>query len=193
MSALIAVKNRDGVREIATESALYLNRVIWLSGDINNKSAIEIIQALMTLDKEKQEEITIYISSPGGSVNDGLAIYDVMRMMKSPIRTVAVGMVASMAAIIFSSGTKGRREVMPSAKVMIHDPRIIGGREVMSASQIVELGVDMQKTKQFLNAIIAENTGRKLDDVNRDTLIDNYMSAEEALEYGLADKICERL
>ena len=193
MSGFIAKKSKDGAREYHAEILLTMERKIWISGPIDEKSAFETINQMLVMDADSSKEITLLISSPGGSVDDGLAIYDVMNTLHSPIRTVAIGTVASMASIIFSAGNKGKREVLPSAKIMIHDPRIMGGNNVMTTSQAIELGKHLQETKNMTNSILAANCGKKLEEVNEDTLVDKYMSAEDAIEYGIADAICERL
>ena len=193
MSGLIARKSKEGIREYRAETLLTEERKVWISGAIDEKSAFEVINQMLVMDADSDNEITVLISSPGGSVDDGLAIYDVMNTLQSPVRTVAIGTVASMASIIFSAGNKGKREVLPSAKIMIHDPRIMGNSGVMTTSEAIELGKHLQATKNKTNSILAANCGKKLEEVNEDTLVDKYMSAEEAIEYGIADAICERL
>ena len=193
MGGLIARKSKEGTREYSAEILLTEKRKVWISGEINEKSAFEVINQLLVMDADANEEISVLISSPGGSVDDGLAIYDVINTLRSPVRTVAIGTVASMASIIFSAGNKGRREVLPSAKIMIHDPRIMGNKGVMTTSEAIELGRHLQATKNKTNSILAANCGKKLEEVNEDTLVDKYMSADEAIEYGIADAICERL
>lgn len=193
MSGLIARKSKEGIREYRAETLLTEERKVWISGAIDEKSAFEVINQMLVMDADSDKEITVLISSPGGSVDDGLAIYDVMNTLQSPVRTVAIGTVASMASIIFSAGNKGKREVLPSAKIMIHDPRIMGNSGVMTTSEAIELGKHLQATKNKTNSILAANCGKKLEEVNEDTLVDKYMSAEEAIEYGIADAICERL
>lgn len=193
MDGLIAKKCRDGIGTYRADILLSLERKIWISGAIDEKCAFEVINQLLVLDCENDEEITLLISSPGGSINEGLAIYDVMKTLQSPIRTVAIGTVASMASVLFSSGNKGKREILPSARIMIHDPRIMGEGGVMTARQVIELGNNLQVTKNVINSILAKNCGKELEKVNEDTLIDKYMTAEDAIEYGIADVICERL
>lgn len=193
MSGLIAKKSKEGTREYRAETLLTENRKVWISGTIDEKNAFDAINQMLVMDMESDKEITILISSPGGAVNDGLAIYDVINTLRSPVRTIAIGTVASMASILFSAGDKGKREILPSARIMIHDPRILGNGSVMTASQVIELGKDLQTTKNKINSILAEKCGKDLKEVNEDTLVDKYMSAEEAIEYGIADAICERL
>lgn len=189
----IAEKSKSGIQEVKAETYLTTQRVITLKGEINQETSLEVVQALLALDLKNHDEITLLIASGGGAINGGLAIYDAMNIIESPIRTVAVGTVASMAAVLFSSGTKGRRQMFPSSKIMIHDPRIIGSKGVMTTSEIIELGRDLQKTKDQTNGILAKNTGKDLSAINKDTLTDNWMSAEEAIAYGLADGIVERM
>lgn len=193
MRGFIAKKSTDGTREYNAETLLTLERKIWISGEINEKSAFDVINQLLVMDSEADGEITLIISSPGGAINDGLAIYDVLNTLKSPVRTIAIGTVASMASILFAAGDKGRREILPSARIMIHDPRVIGNGGVMTATQVIELGNSLQITKDRINSILAEKCGKNLEEVNSDTLVDKYMSAEEAIEYGIADAICERV
>lgn len=193
MRGFIAKKSTDGTREYNAETLLTLERKIWISGEINEKSAFDVINQLLVMDSEADGEITLIISSPGGAINDGLAIYDVINTLKSPVRTIAIGTVASMASILFAAGDKGRREILPSARIMIHDPRVIGNGGVMTATQVIELGNSLQITKDRINSILAEKCGKNLEEVNSDTLVDKYMSAEEAIEYGIADAICERV
>lgn len=193
MNGVIAKKGKNGLAIYNADALLTMERRIWLSGEIDHECSYKIINQLLTLDNDSNKEITMYISSGGGSIYDGLAIYDTMNIIKSPIRTIAVGIVASMASVIFSAGEKGRREILPYAKILIHDPRVIGRQEVVTASQMVEMGNDLQNIKNCLNGILASNCEKSLEEVNKDTLKDNYMTATEAIEYGIADKICERM
>lgn len=193
MNGYIAKKSQEGIIERSAETLLTLERKVWLTGPIEEKNAFDVINQLLVMDSESDKEITLLISSPGGALNEGLAIYDVINIIASSVRTIAVGTVASMASIIFSAGEKGKREILPSSRIMIHDPRVIGGGEVITATQAIELGNDLQVTKNKINAILAEKCGKELEEVNKDTLVDKYMSAEEAIEYGIADVICERL
>ncbi len=172
MNGFIAKKSKDGIREYRAETLLTDYRKIWIFGLIDEKCAFEIINQLLVMDLESNKEITILISSPGGSVNAGMEIYDVMRLLRSPIRTVAVGTVASMASILFSAGDKGNREILSSSRIMIHDPRIFSDKEVMTATQVIELGKNIQSIKNKINSILAENCGKSLKEVNMDTLVD---------------------
>lgn len=192
-TGVIAKKSRDGIRVYDSEALLTKDRTIWIFGEIDDKQAFDVTNQLMVLDADSKKEIKLLISSCGGAINDGLAIYDVMQIIDSPIRTIAIGTVASMASIILSAGDRGKREILPSARVMIHDPRIISNGNVMTASQVIELGSDLQETKNMVNNILAKNCNRELEEVNNDTLVDKYMSAQEAIEYGIVDIICERL
>ncbi|MDT3843427.1 MAG: ATP-dependent Clp protease proteolytic subunit [Bacillota bacterium] len=193
MNGLIARKSSSGTHEYSAEALITENRKIWVSGAIDDKCAFDVINQLLVMDSDSDKEITMLISSPGGSINAGLAIYDVMNTLRSPVRTVAVGMVASMGSILFSSGNKGKREVLPSSTIMIHDPSVMGGTGFLTPAQAIELGKNIQQTKNKIDSILARNCGKKLEEVNEDTLVDKFMTAKDAILYGIADSICERL
>lgn len=186
------VKNTaHGSQVYGVDDWLTCSRIISLFGEVKDESVNELIQQIIAFNMESKEEITLLINSGGGSINAGLALCDVMQICEAPIRTIAIGTVASMAAVIFCSGTKGKREILPSAKVMIHDPRIMGNMGVVTVKDAVELGKNLNKTKEKLNQIIAQNTGKKLAQINKDTSYDHYFTAEEAIDYGLCDKVVE--
>ena len=168
-------------------SRLLEDRIIFLSGEINDQIANSVVAQLIYLEgKNPDKDIFMYITSPGGSVSAGMAIYDTMNYIKCDVSTICIGLAASMGAFLLSSGAKGKRISLPNSKIMIHQP--LGGAQGQ-ASDIEIQAREMQKTKQKLNAILAENTGKSIEEVTRDTDRDNWMTAEEAQNYGLIDKI----
>lgn len=167
-------------------SRLLKDRIIFINGEINNESANIIISELLYLDSLNNEEINIYINSPGGEVISGLAIYDTMNYIKSDVRTITIGMAASMAAIIASSGTKGKRCILKNGEFMIHQP--LGGVKGQ-ATDIDIAAKRILKIKDKLNKILAKNTGVNLRKIEKDTERDNYLDSNEAKEYGLVDII----
>ena len=165
-------------------------RTIFLYGEVNMALAYDVGSRLKYLDYiNSNEPITIEINSPGGEVSSGLAIIDTMNYVQSPIKTVVCGMAASMAAVIAASGTKGMRYALPHSKVMIHQP--LGGFGVSQASDIEIYAKNILQTRRELNEILAESCNRPIADIERDTDRDYYMTAKEAVEYGLIDKIIE--
>ena len=168
------------------QDEMFRKREIECIGEITEEMVNSLIMQLWYLKKEKPgEKITMYVNSPGGEVSSGLALYDVMKAVKCPIRTVCLGMAASMAAVLFLSGDQ--REMLPHAKVMIHDPRLqqISG----SALAVDRVSKNLMKTREIIGNIIAEHTGRTLKEVYEYTASDTYFDAEESLAWGLADKI----
>ena len=162
-------------------------RIIFITGEINDALANTVVAQLLYLEaKAPQKDITIYINSPGGSVSAGLAIYDTMNYISCDVVTICIGMAASMGAFLLSSGTKGKRFSLPSSEIMIHQP--LGGAQGQ-ASDIKIQAEHILKTKKKLNTILASNTGRSFEEIERATDRDNYLSADEALVYGLIDKI----
>ena len=163
------------------------NREIQCMGEINAESVYSLIMQLQYLQKEDPNaEITMYINSPGGEVNSGLALYDVMQAVSAPIRTICVGMAASMAAILFAGGNK--REMLPHAAVMIHDPLISGGVGG-SALKFQAISEDLMRTRKLIAEILAKHTGHTIEEIYEKTAHDTYFYGEDAVEYGLADKI----
>lgn len=167
-------------------SKLLKDRIIFLSGEINDQSANIIISELLYLDSLNHEDISLYINSPGGSVTSGLAIYDTMNYLNSDVCTIGIGMCASMAAFLLSSGHKGKRFILPNTEVMIHQP--LGGAEGQ-ASDIKIAAERIIKLKKKLNIILSLNTNKELEEIEKDTDRDNYLDANESLKYGLIDKI----
>lgn len=168
-------------------SRLLEDRIIFLSGEINDAMANTIVAQLIFLEgKNPDKDIFMYINSPGGSVSAGLAIYDTMQYIKCDVSTICIGMAASMAAVILSSGAKGKRICLPHSEVMIHQP--LGGTQGQ-ATDIEIHAKHIQKTRDTLNKILSENTGKDIDTITKDTDRDNFLDAKQALKYGLVDKI----
>ena len=177
----------EGTACIPIQDALFRRREIYCTGEIDTESANSIIVQLHYLALEDPgKEITIYINSPGGEICSGLAAYDAMQAVSCPVKTVCVGMAASMGSFLLSGGKKGKRLALPNAEIMIHQPS--GGAQGQ-ATEIQIAAEHIIKTRQKLNQILAENTGQPLDVIRVDTERDNFMSAEEAKEYGLIDEV----
>lgn len=188
MNIVPTVIEKSSNKEYAYDlySRLLKDRIIFLSGEINDSMASIIVSELLYLDAQNHDDIYLYINSPGGSVTSGLAIYDTMNYIKSDVRTIVVGMAASMGAFLLSSGTKGKRCALPNAEVMIH--QVLGGANGQ-ATDIKIAAEHILKTKKKLNKILASNTDQNINKVTNDCERDNYMSAKEALDYGLIDEI----
>ena len=168
-------------------------RSIFFWGEVDDDSAEEVINKLLYLEIEKPgEPITMYISSPGGSVTSGMAILDTMKMISSPVKTVCIGLCASMASLLLSAGAKGQREIFQHGEVMIHQP-LIGGRFQDKASNLEITAKNILKTKRITAEILAENCGKDVETVLKDIEEDHWLDAKEALEYGIVDKISEKL
>ena len=177
-----------GERSYDIYSRLLKDRIIILNGEINDNTANIIVAELLYLDSESHDDINIYINSPGGSITAGMAIYDTMNFVKSKVSTICLGMAASMAAFLLSSGEKGKRMALPNAEVMIHQP--LGGAQGQ-ATEIKIAAERILKLKEKLNKIMANNTGKDLKQIENDTERDYFLSSEEAKNYGLIDKIIE--
>ena len=176
-----------GERSYDIYSRLLEDRIIFLTGEVNDAVANTIVAQLLYLEgKDAGKDICLYINSPGGSVSAGMAIYDTMNYIKCDVSTICIGMAASMGAFLLSSGAKGKRYSLPNSKIMIHQP--LGGAQGQ-ASDIAIVAEEILKTKKKLNKILAENSGQPLDKVEIDTDRDYYMTADEALGYGLIDRI----
>ncbi len=179
-----------GERSYDIYSRLLKERIIFLGEEVNDTTASLVVAQLLFLESEDPgKDISLYINSPGGSVTAGMAIYDTMKYIKCDVSTICIGMAASMGAFLLAGGTKGKRFALPNAEIMIHQPS--GGAKGM-ASDIQIVAEEILKTKAKLNAILAENTGRTIEEIARDTDRDNYMSAAEAVEYGIIDKVVEK-
>lgn len=179
-----------GERAMDIFSRLLDNRIIMLTGEVNDAMASVIIAQLLYLEaQDADKDICLYINSPGGSVSAGLAIYDTMNYIKCDVSTICTGMAASMGAFLLSAGAKGKRYALPNSEVMIHQP--LGGTQGQ-ASDILIAAEHISKTRDRLNTIIANNCGKTVEDVAKDTDRDNWLSAQEACEYGLIDEVVEK-
>lgn len=180
-------KTSQGERSYDIYSRLLKDRIVMLHDEVTDQTASLIISQLLFLEsQDPSKDICMYINSPGGSVSAGLAIYDTMNYIKCDVSTVCMGMAASMGAFLLSSGAKGKRIALPNAEIMIHQP--LGGAKGQ-ATEIEIAAKHILKTKQTLNKILSENTSQPIDIIAKDTDRDNYMSASEAVNYGLIDKI----
>ncbi len=183
----IVEQTSRGERSYDIYSRLLEDRIIFLSGEIDDAVANTVVAQLIYLEaKDPSKDISLYINSPGGSVSAGLAIYDTMNYIKCDVSTICIGMAASMGAFLLSSGQKGKRYALPNSEIMIHQP--LGGAQGQ-ASDIKIAAEHILKTKHKLNSILAQNSGKPLEQVERDTDRDNYLSAQEAMDYGLIDKV----
>jgi len=185
----VVEKSSDGERVYDIYSRLLKDRIIILSGEIDDNMANCIVGQLLYLDSINHDDINIYINSPGGSITSGMAIYDTMNFVKSSVSTICVGMAASMAAFLLSCGEKGKRFCLPNSEVMIHQP--LGGAQGQ-ATEIKIAAERILKLKEKLNKILSSNTGQELSKIEVDTERDYFLSAEEALEYGIIDKIIKQ-
>lgn len=179
-------KSSMGERAYDIYSRLLKNRIIILSGEINDDSANIVIAELLYLDSISNDDISLYINSPGGSITSGMAIYDTMNLIKSDVSTICVGMAASMAAFLLSCGKKGKRYCLPNSEVMIHQP--LGGVNGQ-ATEIDIVAKRIINLRSKINSILAKNTKRNIKQIEKDTDRDYYMDANTALEYGIIDKI----
>ncbi len=183
----IVEQTSRGERSYDIYSRLLEDRIIFLSGEIDDATANTVVAQLIYLEaKDPSKDISLYINSPGGSVSAGLAIYDTMNYVKCDVSTICIGMAASMGAFLLSSGAKGKRYALPNSEIMIHQP--LGGAQGQ-ASDIKIAAEHILKTKAKLNSILSANSGKSVEVIERDTDRDNFLSAQEALEYGLIDKV----
>ena len=183
----IVVENeQNGERSYDLYSKLLASRIVFINGEINDSVASTVIAELLYLDSLSNDDISIYINSPGGMVTAGFAIYDTMNFIKSDVSTIGMGLCASMAAFLLSSGQKGKRYLLPNAEVMIHQPL---GDAQGQATEIKIASDHILETKTKLNKILAKNTGQKLTKIMKDTERDHYLDAKKANEYGLVDHI----
>ena len=188
----IEVESAHGIREISLITRHLSNRNIFLTGEINAELANGFLAQLLYLEGESDEPINIYINSPGGEVNAGLMIYDAIQGSRLTINMICTGMAASMAAILLTGGQKGRRYILPHSKVMIHEPLIAGGVGG-SATSIHNISESILKTREICNGILAEHTGKTLEEINQATSYDHYMTADEAIEFGICDAITDTI
>ena len=184
---MVVEKTSGGERAYDIYSRLLKDRIVFVSGEIEDEMANAIVAQLLFLQAEDaKKEISMYINSPGGSVTAGLAILDTMRMVKCPVATYCVGQAASMGAILLSAGEKGKRQALPNARIMIHQPW--GGAQG-KASDIEITAKEILRLKEILNGILADASGKTLEEVTKDTDRDHFMSAEEAKKWGIVDKV----
>ena len=180
-----------GERSYDIFSRLLKDRIIFLSEDVNPTTASLVIAQMLFLESEDPDkEISFYINSPGGSITDGMAIVDTMNYIKCPVSTICIGLAASMGSVLLTCGAKGRRFATPNSEILIHQPLISGGL----AGQTTEIKIHadhMVKTREKLNKLLSEKTGQSLEQIEKDTERDHYMTAQEALEYGLIDEIID--
>lgn len=183
---VVVDRELDGERSYDIFSRLLKERIVFISGEINDSLANSVIAELLYLDSISNDDISIYINSPGGSVSSGMAIYDTMNFVKSDVVTICIGIAASMGAFLLSSGKKGKRYILPNADVMIHQP--LGGA-AGQASDIKIASDRILNLRTRLNKILAKNTSKPLKKIEKDTERDNYLDAYGAVEYGLVDEI----
>ena len=186
----VVEQTNRGERQFDIYSRLLNDRIIVLSDEVNDTTASLIVAQLLFLESQDSEkDISFYINSPGGSVTAGMAIYDTMQYIKCDVSTICMGLAASMGAFLLSSGTKGKRIALPNSEIMIHQP---SGGAKGQATDIKIVADHILRTKAKLNKILAENTGKDIDTIAQDTERDNFMTAQEALEYGLVDKVLDK-
>lgn len=187
---MVVEQTGKGERSYDIFSRLLNDRIIFLSDEVNDATASLVVAQLLFLEaQDPDKDISFYINSPGGSVTAGMAIYDTMNYVKCDVSTICIGMAASMGAFLLSAGTKGKRIALPNSEIMIHQP--LGGAKGQATD--IKIHADLiLRTRDNLNRILAENTGRSIEEIARDTERDNFMTAKQALEYGLIDKIFEK-
>lgn len=184
---MVVEQTGHGERSFDIFSRLLNDRIIFLSDEVNDATASLVVAQMLFLEaQDPDKDIAFYINSPGGSVTAGMAIYDTMNYIKCDVSTICIGMAASMGAFLLSSGAKGKRIALPNSEIMIHQP--LGGARGQATDIKIQADLIL-RTRDNLNKILAENTGKPIDVIARDTERDNYMTAQEALEYGLVDKI----
>ena len=182
-----------GERSYDIFSRLLKDRIIFLAEDVNPASASLVVAQLLFLESEDPDkEINLYINSPGGSITDGMAIVDTINYIKCPVSTICIGMAASMGAVLLASGAKGKRYATPNAEILIHQP-LIGGGGLSGQTTEIKIHADhMVRTREKLNKLLSDRTGQSLETIEKDTERDNYMTAQQALEYGLIDGILDK-
>ena len=187
---MVVEQTGRGERSYDIFSRLLNDRIIFLSDEVNDATASLVVAQLLYLEaQDPDKDISFYINSPGGSVTAGMAIYDTMNFIKCDVSTVCIGMAASMGSFLLSAGTKGKRFALPNSEIMIHQP--LGGAKGQATDIKIQAELIL-RTRDRLNAILAQNTGKSIDEIARDTERDNYMTAQQALEYGLVDKVIEK-
>ena len=187
---MVVEQTGRGERSYDIFSRLLNDRIIFLSDEVNDATASLVVAQLLYLEaQDPDKDISFYINSPGGSVTAGMAIYDTMNFIKCDVSTVCIGMAASMGAFLLSAGTKGKRFALPNSEIMIHQP--LGGAKGQATDIKIQAELIL-RTRDRLNAILAKNTGKSIDEIARDTERDNYMTADQALAYGLIDKVIDK-
>lgn len=190
---MVIEQTNRGERSYDIFSRLLNDRIVFLSEEVNDVTASLVVAQLLFLEaQDPDKDIQFFINSPGGSITSGMAIYDTMNFIKNDISTICVGMAASMGAFLMAAGTKGKRLALPNAEIMIHQPAIHGHGIQGQATDIQIHAEHIVKTKEKMNRILADICGKTYEDVARDTERDNYMSAQEALAYGLIDKVIDK-
>lgn len=188
----VVEQTNRGERSMDIYSRLLNDRIIILSEEVNNTTASLVIAQMLFLEgQDPEKDISFYINSPGGVITAGMAIYDTMQYIKCDVSTICMGMAASMGAFLLSSGTKGKRLALPNSEILIHQPLIAGGGISGQCTDIKIHSDHMVYTRNKLNEILSKNTGKPLDVIECDTERDNYLTAQEAMEYGLIDKVIE--
>ena len=187
---MVVEQTGKGERSYDIFSRLLNDRIIFLSDEVNDTTASLVVAQLLFLEaQDPDKDIDFYINSPGGSVTAGMAIYDTMNYVKCDVSTICIGMAASMGAFLLSAGAKGKRIALPNSEIMIHQP--LGGARGQASDIKIQADLIL-RTRDNLNRILAENTGKSIEEIARDTERDNFMTAQQALEYGLIDKIFEK-
>ena len=186
----VVEQSAHGERSYDIFSRLLNDRIIVLSEDVNDTTASLVVAQLLYLEgQDPDKDISLYINSAGGSISAGMAIHDTMQYIKCDVSTICIGLAASMGAFLLSSGAKGKRFALPNSEIMIHQPLIGGGGLSGQATDIQIRTENLLRTKENLNRILSENTGKSMEEISRDTDRDNFMTAKEAMEYGLIDKV----
>lgn len=186
---IVVEQTAHGERSYDIFSRLLNDRIIFLANEVNQATASLVVAQMLYLEsQDPDKDIYLYIDSPGGSVSDGLAIYDTMNYIKCDVSTICIGMAASMGAFLLSSGAKGKRIALPNSEIMIHQP--LGGTQGQASDMLIAAD-HIKRTRDRLNSILAENTGKPIDVIARDTDRDNWLTAEAAMEYGLVDKVAK--
>ncbi len=187
---MVIEQTNRGERSYDIYSRLLNDRIVFLGDEVNDQTASLVVAQLLFLEaQDPDKDIDLYINSPGGSITAGMAIYDTMNYIKCDVSTICIGMAASMGAFLLSAGAKGKRAALPHSEIMIHQP--LGGMQGQATD--IKIHADrIIKIKQSLNEILAANTGKPIDEIERDTERDHFLSAKEALEYGLIDKVIEK-
>lgn len=187
---MVIEQTNRGERSYDIFSRLLNDRIVMLCEEVNDATASLVVAQLLFLEgQDPEKDIHLYINSPGGSISAGMAIYDTMQYIKCDVSTICIGLAASMGAFLLSSGAKGKRFALPNSEIMIHQPLIGGGGLSGQATDIQIRTENLLRTKENLNRILSENTGKSIEDIRRDTDRDNFMTANEAMEYGLIDKV----